>query len=93
MENWRPDFKGAYNNDDMLFCLQDVFIRNSLGCIMAVGKACFFSVVLPLHAHVFGLCCISTKPAISGFPMIPNISNDLKNNPAPQAPTVPYTAI
>ena len=47
------------------------------------------SVVLPLYAQVFGSCCISTKPAISGFSMKRMILNDLKNKP--QAPGVPYT--
>ena len=39
------------------------------------------SVVLPLHAQVFGSCCISTKQAIRGFSMKRMILNDLKNKP------------
>jgi hypothetical protein len=41
----------------------------------------------PLHAQVFGSCCISTKTAISGFLKKPSIINDLKNKP--QAREVP----
>jgi hypothetical protein len=38
------------------------------------------SVVLSLDAQVLGLCCISTIPGISGFPMKANNPNDLKTS-------------
>jgi hypothetical protein len=41
----------------------------------------WLSVVLPLHAQVFGSWCISTKPAISGFPIKTKTQNDIKNTP------------